>query len=599
MNFKGNIIFTAIIILLMLTGVVCSVYADDRNYSIPWANVDLVVGDDGALHVTEIIHYHFTGTYNGVNRNIPLKSYENIDNIKVNVTSAYYNYTTENTGSQIKMNVYLFEDPEKTIPIHDRDIDVVYSYDMLHVVKFYNDVAELQYKVWGEGWKVPVGRVNTVVHLKSEDGVKYWFNPPYLTENSSWNNSNLLVTSTNIPRNNWYEVRMAIPLNQFTSYGGGHKVNENGALAIENIQHDYANMVWFEEFLFTILPLIVLISLIYPFYIVYQSWGGQLRTKGRSSGNLPENDPPAIVNAICGNGISKQIGDPGIDGFLATILDLIKRRYLIVDHCYYEEEGLKLKINKNQDVKHLKSFEKTVLDFLRNFEKNGVIHMDKMGDNLEKAHFKKKFLDWRKQVDKKLKGGKLKTMFVERNNLGMYIYGFITLLGSILIIAMTYNNPIPGSTYSLYSGILLFPVSILSIYITSKVNVKWTGIGKEYRANWKDYKGYVKDSKHYEDPKAFDNYMIYGTALGVGDNVTKLIGKKFPEEDLLNLPLYTFQNSREYKQFRTTLISYMGAYGAMQAYLIGSDGFGGSGGLGGGGAGGAGGGSGGGGGGAF
>lgn len=599
MNQRGNIIFAAVIILLILTGTVCSVYADDRSYSIPWSNVDLVVGDDGSLHVTELIHYHFTGIYNGVSRNIPLKSYESINSIMVNVTGAYYNYTIQNNDNQLNLNVYLFQDQAKTMPIHDRDVDVVYSYDMIHVVNFYDDVAELQYKVWGEDWKVPVGHVNTIVHLKSEDGVKYWLNPPYLSKNSSWDNSNLLVTSTTIPKNNWFEIRMTIPLNQFSSFSKGHMMNGNGSAAIENIQHDYANKVWFEEFLFTILPILILLSLIYPFYIIYQSWGGQFRTRGRSTGDLPENDPPAIVNAICGNGISKQAGDPGIDGFLATIMDLIKRRYITLDHHYDEDEGLKLKINKNRDMKNLKSFEKTALDFLKNFERNNTIYMDKMSDNLEKTHFQKRFLDWRKQVNKKINSSKLNIMFVERNNIGMYVYGFITLLGSILIIAMASNNPMPGAIYSFYAGIILLPVSILSLLMTSRVKVKWTDYGKEYRASWKGYKGYVKNSKHYDDSKVFDNYMIYGTALGVGDNVMKLIGKKFQGEALLNTPLYTLQNSYEYKKFRNTLISYMGAYGAMQVYLYGNDGSGGSGGLGGGGAGGAGGGSGGGGGGAF
>lgn len=599
MNFNGNILFTTVILLLLITGTVCTVYADDRSYSIPWANVDLTVGDNGSLHVTERIHYHFTGIYNGIYRNIPLKSYENIDNIMVNVTGAYYKYTTDGDDNEKKITVYLFQNPDKTMPIHDRDVDVVYSYDMIHVVNFYDDVAELQYKVWGEDWKVPVGHVNTVVHLKSANGVKYWLNPPYLSENSSWNNSNLMVTSSSIPRNNWFEIRMIIPLNQFSSFDKGHTMQGNGTVAINNIQNNYATQIWFEEILLGILPLLIFISMIYPFYIVYQSWGGQFRSRIRSTGDLPENDPPAIVNAICGSGISKQAGDPGIDGFLATIMDLIKKRYLIVDHQYAQDEGLKLKINKNRDVNNLKSFEKIVLDFLKDFERKNIIHMDKMSDNIEKAHFQKRFNDWRKQVHKKLGNGKLNTMFVEKSNTGMYVYGFSALLGSIILIAATYNNPIPGAIYSFYTGMILFPVSIVLLFISSRVNVKWTDYGREYRANWNGYKGYVKNSKHYADSKVFDNYMIYGTALGVGENVMKLIGNKSTPEKLVSSPLYIFQSSYEYKLFRNTLISYMGAYGMIQAYMRGNDGSGGSGGFGGGGAGGAGGGSGGGGGGAF
>jgi uncharacterized membrane protein len=172
-----------------LIGTISSAYANDRSYSIPGANIDLFVEDDGTLHVKEVIHYHFIGTFYGVYRDIPLQSYQNIQNIQVNVSGAYYNYTTQDNNSEKIIKVFLYSDPGKTTPIHDTDIDITYNYDMLHVVKFYNDVAELQYKLWGEEWNVPVSHVNAIIHLKSNNGVKYWINPPYLSENSSWNNS--------------------------------------------------------------------------------------------------------------------------------------------------------------------------------------------------------------------------------------------------------------------------------------------------------------------------------------------------------------------------------------------------------------------------
>jgi len=108
---------------------------------------------------------------------------------------------------------------------------------------------------------------------------------------------------------------------------------------------------------------------------------------------------------------------------------------------------------------------------------------------------------------------------------------------------------------------------------------------------------FKKISKNYND--GFDNYLVYGTALGVGDQVTKYLRETYQIEELSKMPLYVFQNSNEYKYFRNTLISYMGVYGVMQVHLIGTNSGGGSGGFGGGGMGGAGGGSGGGGGGAF
>ncbi|MEL7670699.1 hypothetical protein [Methanobacterium sp.] len=42
--------------------------------------------------------------------------------------------------------------------------------------------------------------------------------------------------------------------------------------------------------------------------------------------DLPTDDPPAIVNAIY-DGLSKEVGEPDINGFKATIMDLIDRNY--------------------------------------------------------------------------------------------------------------------------------------------------------------------------------------------------------------------------------------------------------------------------------
>jgi uncharacterized membrane protein len=34
--------------------------------------------------------------------------------------------------------------------------------------------------------------------------------------------------------------------------------------------------------------------------------------------DLPTDDPPAIINAIC-SGVSKKVGEPDMNGFIATI----------------------------------------------------------------------------------------------------------------------------------------------------------------------------------------------------------------------------------------------------------------------------------------
>lgn len=577
-------------------------FADERSYTIPWANIDLDVGDDGTLHVKETIRYRFSGTFNGVYRDIPLKNGEKLENIKVNTTSGVYSkYELQDRVREKRIKVFLYDDSAMTMPVSNLDVDVIYEYDFLQVVKFYQDVAELHYQPWGEEWEVPVGRVNTNIHLKSENGVKYWINPPYLLDSASWQGSDFTVISKEIPKNEWFEVRMSIPLEQFTGMNGGKQVNQNGTMAMEKIQQDYTNWINLQTLMYSFLPVVMLLSMIYPAYIIYRSLGFKIINRGNFDGNLPENDLPAIVNAICGPGISRNIGDPGVDGFLATMMDLIRRRYILVNKSIKgSDDVIKLKINDRKRSTHLKSFEKRVIDFLVGFGKKNTIYLHELNENLEKTHFQKRYFEWRKAVIKELSGGKLESLFIETNIKGLYIYGFIALLGSLLLMVLTFKSPIQGAKYSFYASIILMIVSFASLMMTARLNGRWTDQGREYRAQWMLYKKYIKNPKNHptDSEELFDEYLVYGTALGVGDNIGMSSGKKDIHGDFFNSPLCLLHNSEEFKYFKYTMVSFMAAYAAMQIHY-GGNGGGGSGGSGGGGVGGAGGGSGGGGGGAF
>ena len=88
MNVKKT--FVIILLFLLLFTTVASVSADDdRSYSIEHAVLDLTVFNNGLLHVEESYDYSFDGSFNGVYRDIPLKTGEKIENVKVYAEGAY------------------------------------------------------------------------------------------------------------------------------------------------------------------------------------------------------------------------------------------------------------------------------------------------------------------------------------------------------------------------------------------------------------------------------------------------------------------------------------------------------------------------------
>jgi hypothetical protein len=77
-----------------------------------------------------------------------------------------------------------------------------------------------------------------------------------------------------------------------------------------------------------------------------------------------------------------------MDGFKATIMDLIKRKYLLLKNelSGKEELGLSgsifLEVNQNKNSSKLKDFELDILNFLQGYEEDGIISMDDISASL-------------------------------------------------------------------------------------------------------------------------------------------------------------------------------------------------------------------------
>jgi uncharacterized membrane protein len=590
----------AIFALSLMAGIGSS-FAADRSYSIPYINMDLFLQDDGTLHVKEVIHYSFSGTYNGVYRDIPVSGQQQLTNIQVSTPGVYSNFSVTDQGSNKRITVYLYSDPQKTTPISNRDVDVTLEYDFLHMVNFYNDTAELHYKLVGETWQVPIGKVNANVHLKSSDGVKYWLNPPYFAENSSWQGNTLQITSQTIPKGDYFEVRMVIPKNQFAANPtNGNIINQNGLSAIEKIQTDYQNGLNFKTNLYWILAVLLLLATFVPL-IIYFRHGREPKIEYRAEyeRDIPTDDPPAIVNAICGPGFSKKVGEPDMDGFKATIMDLIDRKYLILKTAPSDEEGLGLsgsmsfQINPEKDTSALKGFEVDVLNFLEEYEEDGLISLDEISEDLKDRtsalHFKDIYDNWRDDIkDRFLTDDTLKKIFVKKGDTYLKIFGILGLVTAAVVFFMTIADPLPAASVAVLCSIILGIVAIVSLVMPQKIGGQWTTYGEEYDAKWHNFKKYIKDFsliKEYppESVKVWNKYLVYATALGAADAVRKAMELYLPKDQLERSDAYMFHYYGGYILISSSFDSGMSAATASS----GSGGFGGAGGGGGGGGGGA------------
>lgn len=114
----------------------------------------------------------------------------------------------------------------------------------------------------GEGWDVDVGQVNSNIHLKSSHGVQYWLNLPYFVQNDNWQGGILQVESESIPSGNYFELRMAIPKDQFAADPQfAQKININGLPEMERIQKDYENELNLNTGLYSIMAILMFLSI--------------------------------------------------------------------------------------------------------------------------------------------------------------------------------------------------------------------------------------------------------------------------------------------------------------------------------------------------
>lgn len=558
-NKRNLIIIVGVLSFLIIIGFMAT---QGRSYSITAIDTDLFLKEDGTIHVKEKIHYSFKGTWNGITRVIPLDAGQSIQNLNVSAEGAYIGYPEIETENNIqRIRVYLYSDPMLTTPITDQKVNLTFEYDAINVLTFYNDITELHYKIIGEGWKVPIEQSNTRIHLPGKEGTKYWLNPPYYLEGAKWQKNTLEVTSKTIPAGQFFEVEMTIPKEYFSANPNNGRIIEQEALPIiERKQREYQEELAFKNMIYSLTGIMLIIANFTPLFI-YLKYGREpeIDYKAEYEREIPYNDPPALVNAIYPSKIFKGVGEPDMDGFKATIMDLIDRNYLKVET---KEKKVFLKINK--DLKGLEDFEMDVIRFLRRFRKNNLIPLDEIPKKLSEKntaiYFQGLYENWKNHLKKKFITDKIEEIFINKGAKYMKIYGIIGIILAIIVAYFTMGDPLGKLPFS--TAVLLATTSIIAILLPEDIPGHWTPQGREYIEKWNNFKKYLKDFsqiKEYppESVKIWNKYLVYATALGIAENVIKAMKLQLPEQELEENDVYIFHYYGGYGLLSTALATGM------------------------------------------
>ena len=537
---KINKVLVILLISILLFSSVSPLAADDdRNYTIDDAIINLTVEKSGLLHVDEAYLYSFDGEFNGVYRDIPLKSGERVRNVKVTAEGAYPVLQETDDSGEKRLKIYLYADKAHTRKIKDCDVKIHISYDMENVVTLFNDVGGLQYKLWGDEWDVGVGHVKAVVNMPGNSNNTYYLNPSEYNKTSSMKGDTLTAETTSIPKGEFYELLLLMPLSDFDSDAPYAKhVDKNGREMIEKNLEDSIQSRAMWGMTFIALALLSLLSPIIAVF-VYLRYGREpeVAYEGIYERDLPTDDPPIFINAMMK---SHGLGDPDMEGFQATLLDLIDRKVISLDVQAgdFSTKDLILKFERD-DLKDLRRHERNLYNMLYSLSDGGVLNMSDLDSKLSSESSGKWFLGELDNFYESAKSEYLTEETVSRyfNDRGSDIMMFLAIGGIVMAAIMLFlglTTNLKAGIYVLAGGAFLLVFSIALLFLPDDIFGQWTPEGRVFYLKWKNFKKFLQDNslikEHAPDSiVVWKKYLIYGTALGIADEVYESMKMKIPD----------------------------------------------------------------------
>jgi uncharacterized membrane protein len=160
----------AVSVLAFLAALLLALPAAARELTIQHFEETVTVNTDGTIEVTEIIEAHFTGSWHGLYRTIPVE-YDTPQHLNYSLLLEPLSVTDDNglplkyeqkrDGRYLKFKIWIpgAEDTTKTVLLH---------YRILNAIRFAEDHDELYWNVTGDEWDVPIRSVSAKFELPAD-----------------------------------------------------------------------------------------------------------------------------------------------------------------------------------------------------------------------------------------------------------------------------------------------------------------------------------------------------------------------------------------------------------------------------------------------
>lgn len=535
---------TVVLLILLFLSVPVTFANSDIEYSIPSVIKDVDVLEDATVIVSENVTYHITGSVNGVYREIPISGMQSISDVSVETPGYYNKVEIENSSDKVSIRVWLYSDEAKTQRISSSsDVNVIFTYHYNKALKIYNDIAELQYMSWGDGWDVGVDNLQTNIHIPgSSSGVEYWNNPSGIVKSSQFKDDTLVTQYSKIDANRNVEQRLLIPKEYFTSNDNADVIDRDAKSQIESDQQYYAFTQVISDNFAYIASAIAVILMFVP-VLIYTRFGrgGKSLYSNVIETQIPTGHSPLFVNKL----LDGVVGEININSYNATLLDLIDRGYFRI--VTSNDDDIIITAS-SKDASGLKQYEVDVYDYVTNYaDDKGHISFRNM--SLYRDTFNSFMSAWEIDTNHEVNSLDVRRYFDDRGHTYSIYISAISFITAIILLYLTFFVFKYGefNIVAIILSVLLIIEAVVFIVISNSHMGRWTEEGREFYDKWMNFKKYLQDYSLIEERppesiQVWGRYLVYATALGCAGQVTENMKKYFnanniKETQLLESPI--------------------------------------------------------------
>ncbi|MCI0501811.1 MAG: DUF2207 domain-containing protein, partial [Epsilonproteobacteria bacterium] len=241
---------------------------------------------------------------------------------------------------------------------------------------------------------------------------------------------------------------------------------------------------------------------------------------------IPKKRKPWLVNLVF-NKTEHKIDE---NALYATLLDFHNRKIITLKNF---NNSLEIKINQTSE--ELDEYEKRVFSFIETWSTNGIFNLDDFASEIRIKEYDPSTVNEinkeMKYLRKTAKSDLLNDFFVSGRRYPIILFLLGLVLSAILLIPfIQYTSIYPMLHQTLILSLILLIQSLIAYSAPPALFGHWKDDFYKEKLEWDSFRDFLSDMaqlKKYEmqDIIIWEDWLVYGTALGVGKKVAKAMEK--------------------------------------------------------------------------